>query len=75
MKYDREEFVEKSNVFTFDRHGSIKLSPDGKPVLEEVVRKKGRPKISWLQEHNLVPSSHPVEWLDAMLSRKQHNFE
>ena len=37
VKYDREEFVEKSNVFTFDRHGLIKLSPDGKPVLEEVV--------------------------------------
>ena len=75
MEYVRDEFVEKSSVFIFDRHGSIKLSRDGKPVLEKVVRKKGRPKISWLWEHNLVPSSHLVEWLDAMLSRKQHSYE
>ena len=75
IKLLREEFVEKSSVFSFDRHGAIKLSRDGKPVLEEAVQKKLRPKISWLQEHKLVPSSHPVEWLDAMLSRKQHNYK
>ena len=32
-------------------------------------------KIVWLQEHNLGPSAHPIEWLDAMLSRKQHSYE
>ena len=62
-------------MFTFDRHGAIKLSHEGKPVLEDAVHMKGRPKIPWLQEHNLGSSSHTVEWLDAMFARKQHSYE
>ena len=75
VQLTRECFAEKSSVFKFDRHGSIKLSRDGTPLLEDAVRKKGRPKIEWLREHNLGPSSHPVQWIDAMLSRKEQSHE
>ena len=59
-----------NEVFTFDRQGSIELTHDRSPVLDKVVYKKGRLKVSWLLEHNLGPSTHPVECLDAMLSRR-----
>ena len=64
-----------NDVFTFDRQGSIKLTHDESPVLDKGVHKKRRPKVSWLQEHNLGPSAHPIEWLDVMLSRKQRSYE
>ena len=74
-QYDREEYAEKSNVFTFDHQDVSKLTYAGTPVLEEAVHKKGRPKILWLGEHNLGPSAHPVEWLDVVLLRKQHSYK
>ena len=74
-EWNRNEYEEMNDVFTFDRQGSIKLTRDGSPMVEKAVHKKGRPKVSWLEEHNLGPSAHPVEWLDAMLSRKQRSYE
>ena len=44
-QYDREEYAEKSDIFTFDRQGAIKLTHDGTHILKEAVHKKGRPKI------------------------------
>ena len=37
VQLTRECFAEKSSVFKFDRHGSIKLSRDGTPLLEDVI--------------------------------------
>ena len=37
VQLTRECFAEKSSVFKFDRHGSIKLSRDGTPLLEDAV--------------------------------------
>jgi len=74
-KYKREEFAEKSSVLTFDHHDAINFSHEGKPVLEDAVHMKRRPKIPWLQEYNLGSSSHPIEWLDAIFARKQHSYE
>lgn len=74
-QWNRNEYEEMNDVFTFDRQGAIKLTHDGSHVVEKAVYKKERPKVSWLQEHNLGPSAHPVEWLDAMLARKQHSYE
>ena len=56
-----------NDAFAFDRQGSIELTHDGSPVLGKLVHKKGRPKVSWILEHDLGPSAHPVEWLGAML--------
>ena len=72
---DRDEYTETNDVFLFDRKGAIKLTHNGTPILEKAVYKKGRTEIAWLREHNLGPFSHPVEWLVAMLSRKQHSYE
>ena len=33
-QYHREEYSEKSGIFTFDCHDTIKLTHDGTPVLE-----------------------------------------
>ena len=73
--WNRNEYEEMNNALTFDRQGSIGLTHDGSPVLGKAVHKKGRPKVSWLLEHDLGPSVHPVEWLGAMLSRKQRSYE
>ena len=41
-QYDREEYAEKSDIFTIDRQGAIKLTHDGTHILKESVHKKGR---------------------------------
>ena len=57
-RWNWNEFEEMNDVFTFYRQGSIKLTHDRSPALDNTVHKKRRLKVSWLLEHNLRPSAH-----------------
>ena len=58
-------------MLKFYLHVSIELSRDGAPLLDDAVQKKGTPKIEWLRECDLGPSSCSVQWMNAMLSMKE----
>ena len=49
-------------------NGIIKKNKDGSPLMEEMPRKKGRVKTSFLKKHNLKSDSHPADFVNAFLS-------
>ena len=73
--FEREKFNMKSQLYVFDRRGITKVDRHGQPILEEKVRKPGQPKISWLEKNNLSLSSHPMLFMEAILSQQLSSCE
>ena len=67
--FDRAPWTETSDEKEIARGGkSYKKDGSGKDKLNTKVRQQGRPSLEWLQENNLTPESHPIEWLDALMT-------
>ena len=52
-EFDREPFTATSKEYKVDRRGDVKTDKSGKPVYEEKIREKGRPKLEWLEQNKL----------------------
>ena len=68
-KFKRESFNEESDCYIFDRRGNIKVDKHDRPILEKKKRTCGQPKVEWLKNNQLSPASHPVSFMEAILSR------
>ena len=66
-EFDREPFTATLKEYKVDRHRNVKTDKSGKPVYEEKIRQKGRPKLIWLEQNKLNTESHPAEWFDPFL--------
>jgi hypothetical protein len=75
IEIDREPFTTLSKEFILKPNGSIKKDRDGKPMLNEVIRKKGRPKLNFLEKNKLTIDSHPVAWFAALLPDLARHFD
>ena len=68
-RFERETFNEESDFYIFDRRGNIKVDKHNTPVTEKRRRTSGQPKVSWLERNQLSPASHPVSFMEVILSR------
>ena len=68
-KFERESFNEESYFYMFDRRGNIKVDKNDRPILEKKKRMSGQPKVAWLENNRLSPVSHPVSFMEVLLSR------
>jgi hypothetical protein len=53
IKIDRAPFTALSKEYVVKRNGKVKKDGEGKPVMDNVIRKKGRPKMSFLEKTSL----------------------
>jgi len=68
IEFDRPEF--KLTFEHWERTGRSKMlkkDTQGKPVVKTDVRKHGVVSMKWLVKNKLTMSSHPIDFLDAMM--------
>ena len=70
VRFEQEKFNGESRFYFFYRRGKISVDRKNRPILEKKPSTSGQPKISWLEENGLLPASHPVAFMEAMLYRK-----
>lgn len=75
IEIDHAPFTALSKEYVVKRNGEVKKDRHGKPVMDEVIRKKGRPKLSFLEKNKLTIDSHPVEWFQSLLPDRARAFD
>jgi hypothetical protein len=73
--FDRDPFIAMSKEWVRGSDGKVKVDQrTGEPLFQEVVHKKGRPKLSFLKQNNLTKDSHPAEWFFSLVPEKKKSY-
>ncbi len=75
IEIDHAPFTALSREHVLKRNGEVKKDIEGKPVMDDIIWKKGRPKMTFLEKNKLTIDSHPVEWFQSLLPERARVFD
>jgi hypothetical protein len=75
VEIDRDPFTALAKEYVCKANGEVKKDRAGKPIMNDVIRKKGRPKLSFLEKNKLTIDSHPAEWFASLMPDQPRSFD
>jgi hypothetical protein len=75
VEIDHDPFTALAKEYVLKENGEVKIDREGKPIMNDVIRKKGFPKHSFLGKTKLTIDSHPAEWFASLMPDCPRGFD